>query len=113
MTDASAARENALAVWRSLGSRRKEGDALRWLSRLSWFNGRKAAAEAYASEAATVLEQLPPRRQPALAHSNSAQLHMLEENPAPPLQGRRQALPLPTRPGTTAHEDESLPKRGR
>ena len=62
MADASVAREEALTVWRSLGARRQEGDALRWLSRLSWFNGRKAATESYASEAVTVLEQLQPGR---------------------------------------------------
>ena len=80
MADASVAREKALAVWRSLGLRRKEGDALRWLSRLSLFNGRKVAAEGYASEAVTVLEQLPAGRELAMAYSNCSQLQMLAEN---------------------------------
>src|SRR5260370_33883400 len=106
MTDASAARENALAVWRSLGSRRKEGDALRWLSRLSWFNGRKAAAEAYASEAVTVLEQLPPGRELAMAYSNSAQLHMLAENVPPSLGGGPKALELAIDLGETRDEGQ-------
>ena len=36
--------------------------------------------EAYASEAVTVLEQLPAGRELAMAYSNSAQLYMLAEN---------------------------------
>ena len=112
MADASTAREQALAVWRSLGSRRKEGDALRWLSRLSWFNGRKAAAEAYASEAVTVLEQLPPGRELAMAYSNSAQLHMLAENVAASLEWGRKALELAIRLGETEIEVHALTNIG-
>ena len=112
MADASTAREQALAVWRSLGSRRKEGDALRWLSRLSWFNGRKAAAETYASEAVTVLEQLPPGRELAMAYSNSAQLHMLAENVAASLEWGRKALELAIRLGETEIEVHALTNIG-
>jgi DNA-binding CsgD family transcriptional regulator/tetratricopeptide (TPR) repeat protein len=112
MADASAAREMALAVWRSLGSRRKEGDALRWLSRLSWFNGRKAAAEAYANEAVTVLEQQPPGRELAMAYSNSAQLHMLAENVVASLEWGRKALELAIRLGETEIEVHALTNIG-
>src|SRR5260370_30661998 len=108
MTDASAARENALAVWRSLGSRRKEGDALRWLSRLSWFNGRKAAAEAYAGEAVAVPEQLPPGRELAMAYSNRAQPDILAENVAAAPEGGREALELGIRLGETQLEVTAL-----
>jgi DNA-binding CsgD family transcriptional regulator/tetratricopeptide (TPR) repeat protein len=112
MADASAAREKALAVWRSLGSRRKEGDALRWLSRLSWFNGRKAAAEAYAGEAVAVLEPLPPGRELAMAYSNSAQLHMLAENVVASLEWGRKALELAIRLGETEIEAHALTNIG-
>ena len=112
MADASAAREKALAVWRSLGSRRKEGDALRWLSRLSLFNGRKAAAEGYASEAVTVLEQLPPGRELAMAYSNCSQLHMLAENVAASLEWGRKALELAIRLGETEIEVHALTNIG-
>ena len=112
MADASVAREQALAVWRSLGSRRNEGDALRWLSRLSWFNGRKAAAEAYASEAVTVLEQLPAGRELAMAYSNSAQLYMLAENVAASLEWGRKALELAIRLGETEIEVHALTNIG-
>src|SRR5580704_954205 len=112
MADASAAREKALAVWRSLGSRRKEGDALRWLSRLSWFNGRKAAAECYASEAVTVLEQLPAARELAMAYSNCSQLHMLAENVVASLEWGRKALELAIRLGETEIEVHALTNIG-
>jgi Bacterial regulatory proteins, luxR family. len=74
---ACSARAEALALWRELRDRLREGDALRWLSRLWWFRGLRAEAERYASESIAVLEQLPPGRELALAYSNRALLGML------------------------------------
>jgi tetratricopeptide (TPR) repeat protein len=70
-------RQAALAIWRALKDRTKEGDTLRWLSRLSWFAGRRAQAEQYAAEAVTVLDPLAPGPELAMAYSNRAQLDML------------------------------------
>lgn len=90
VSDAIAARDASLALWRSVGDRAREGDALRWLSRLQWFNANRAAADAYAAEAVTVLESLPPGRELAMAYSNLAQLHMLaDEADAAILWGRK------------------------
>lgn len=75
--EAIAARQAALGLWRSVGARLKEGDNLRWLSRLSWFNGQNAAAEQYAKDAIAHLEALPPGPELAMAYSNCAQLYML------------------------------------
>ena len=77
IVEAIAARESSLALWRACGSELKAGDALRWLSRLSWYNGQSAAATRYADEAITALEPLPHTRELAMAYSNRAQLHML------------------------------------
>ena len=74
---ACSARAEALAVWRALGDRLREGDAIRWLSRLSWFRGIRAEAESLAAEAVSVLERLPPGRELAMAYGNRAQLAML------------------------------------
>ncbi|HVY83149.1 MAG TPA: AAA family ATPase [Steroidobacteraceae bacterium] len=71
------ARQAALVIWRSLRDRAKEGDTLRWLSRLSWFAGRRADADRYAAEAVAVLEPLPSGPELAMAFSNRAQLDML------------------------------------
>ncbi len=59
------------------GIRLKEGDSLRWLSRLNWFLGRRAEADRYAAEAVAALEPLPPGPELAMAYSNRAQLAML------------------------------------
>ena len=70
------ARRSALAIWRALGARMKEGDTLRWLSRLSWYLGRRAEANQYAVEAVTALELLPPGPELAMAYSNRADLDL-------------------------------------
>jgi tetratricopeptide (TPR) repeat protein len=53
------------------------GEGLRWLSRLTWWAGRRKEAEAAAARAIAVLETLEPGHQLALAYSNQAQLDML------------------------------------
>ena len=70
------ARRAALEAWRALGARKEEGDALRWLSRLSWFAGRRKEADQYGAEAVTTLESLPVSPGLAMAYCNSAQLAM-------------------------------------
>jgi predicted ATPase/DNA-binding CsgD family transcriptional regulator len=75
--EATRAREAALVLWRSTDRRAKEGDCLRWLSRLSWFGANKAAADRYAAEAVALLETLTPGPELAMAYSTLAQLHML------------------------------------
>lgn len=72
------ARSEALALWKQLEAPEKVGETLRWLSRLNWFLGRRAEAEACAAEALAVLTSLPAGLQLALAQSNLSQLHMLE-----------------------------------
>ncbi len=70
------ARSEALEIWRALGERMKEGDSLRWLSRLSWYLGRRQHAEQYGDDAIATLESLPPGPELAMAYGNRAQLHM-------------------------------------
>lgn len=77
--EALAHRQAALAIRRGLGERMREGDTLRWISRLQWFAGRNEEARAAAEEAIAVLEPLPPGPELAMAWSNRAQLHMLAE----------------------------------
>lgn len=71
------ARNRALEIWRTAGERLREGDTLRWLSRLSWFIGRGPEANRYGAEAVRVLEALPPGPELAMAYSNRSQLDML------------------------------------
>ena len=77
--DAVAARRKALECYRATGDRRREGDSLRWLSRLLWFLGRNEEAERAAQDAVSLLERLPPGTELAMAYSNVAQLRMLAD----------------------------------
>jgi DNA-binding CsgD family transcriptional regulator len=75
--EAIAARQAALDIWSGLGDSLREGDTLRWLSRLYWHDGRGAEAESAAIAALGRLEPLPPGPELAMAYSNLAQLRML------------------------------------
>jgi DNA-binding CsgD family transcriptional regulator len=72
----SEARRAALQIWRGIGACSQEGDALRWLSRLAWFEGRRADAERYCADAIGVLESLPPSLVLANAYCDRADLDM-------------------------------------
>jgi DNA-binding CsgD family transcriptional regulator/tetratricopeptide (TPR) repeat protein len=74
------ARREALEIWKALGNRLREGDNLRWMSRVNWVLGRRVEAEGYAAEAVMALEGLPPGPELAIAYSNRAQLHMLTDD---------------------------------
>ena len=88
------ARRAALAIWRRLGERLREGDNLRWLSRVCWFEGQNAAAEEAGQAALEVLEALPPGPELAMAYSNAAQLRMLASDLQGTLHWGRRAIAL-------------------
>lgn len=71
------ARREALTLRRETGERTLEGDGLRWLSRLSYLNGERAASDRFGAEAVALLETCPPGPELAMAYSNRAQLGML------------------------------------
>ncbi len=77
MTEAIAAGEAALALWRQTGDQLREGDALRRLSRLLWFSGRGAEAVEAARAALAVLAALPPGPQLAMAYGNQAAFRLV------------------------------------
>jgi DNA-binding CsgD family transcriptional regulator len=79
IADAVRAQEEALALWRELAQPRREGNALRFLSRLAWFEGRREDAAGFAAEAIRVLEPLGASHELAMAYSTRAQLHILAE----------------------------------
>jgi DNA-binding CsgD family transcriptional regulator/tetratricopeptide (TPR) repeat protein len=74
--DALAAQEAALECFRQAGDRRREGDALRSLSRLLRYVGRPDEAMRVGRQAVTVLQALPPGRELALAYANLSHLHL-------------------------------------
>lgn len=77
--EALAARAQALQIWTELKNDLRRSENLRWMSRLTWFLGRKREAEKYSVEAVSVLEPLSPGPELAMAYSNRAQLHMLAD----------------------------------
>ena len=99
--DAWQARRAALELWQQLGDARRQGENLRWMSRISWGLARKKEAERYGIEAVTILESLPPGPELAMAFSNRAQLNMLaDEHDEAVLWGSR-AIELAEKLGAT------------
>jgi DNA-binding CsgD family transcriptional regulator/tetratricopeptide (TPR) repeat protein len=71
-----------------------EGDALRWLSRLSWLAGRIAEANQYGKDAVSTLETLPPSPELAMAYGNRAHLEMLAHEAASAIDWAHRAIKL-------------------
>ena len=77
---AAESRRKALAEYEAAGDRLRQGDTHRWLSRLAWFSGDGATAEAEARLAIDLLEPLGATTQLAMAYSNQSQLCMLADD---------------------------------
>ena len=99
--EAITARLAALDLWRRLGNRPKEGENLRWLSRLYWFHGQGPEADEAATAALDVLEALPPGPELAMAYSTLAQLRMLADDQAGALYWGERAIALAEQLGET------------
>lgn len=99
LEDAIAASQAALALRQETGNRHKEGDDLRWLSRLHWFAGNNADAERTAGEALAVLDTLPPGPELAWAYSNQAALRMLAQDTSEAISWGERAIALAERLG--------------
>ena len=108
VSEAVSARKSSLALWQAVGNRYKEGDCLRWLSRLVWFTTDKAAADRYAARAVAILEPLVPGRELAMAYSNLSQLHMLADEPPEAIAAGGKALALARTLGDTEIESHAL-----
>jgi DNA-binding CsgD family transcriptional regulator len=78
--EALAAREQALECHRRLGDQRRQGDSLRWLSRLHYVAGRVAEADRAGHAAVSLLEELPAGHELAMAYCNLASLAMIDED---------------------------------
>jgi DNA-binding CsgD family transcriptional regulator len=87
-------RYSALEIWRTAGARLKEGESLRWLSRLSWFTGKRAQARRYGAEAVAMLESLPASPELAMAHVNLAHLDMEEHETESSIDWAQRAIRL-------------------
>ena len=87
-----AAAQRALEQWRALGDVEREGEMLRWLSRLHWWLGDPAEAERTGTDAVATLESIAPTPELAMAYSNLAQLHMLSQRSDPAVRWASKAI---------------------
>jgi DNA-binding CsgD family transcriptional regulator/tetratricopeptide (TPR) repeat protein len=97
--EAIEARQRALEAYREAADPLKEGDTLRWLSRLHWFSGDNERAEEAGRRAVALLESLPPGPELAMALSNLAQLRMLAYDVAGAVRHGGRAIALAERLG--------------
>ncbi|MFI5896469.1 ATP-binding protein [Actinoplanes sp. NPDC051513] len=97
--DAIEARRSALRLREDLGDPLRVGDDLRWMARLSWWNGRPDDAREYCWRAVGVLEAAPPGPELAAAYSHVSQLYMLANEESPAIEWGRRALELARRAG--------------
>ena len=87
-------RRQALDAWRSLGNRLKEGDNLRVLSRLYWFDARGDEAAAALRDALSILENLPTGPELAWAYNIKAAQEAGECNAVGAIESARKAIVL-------------------
>jgi len=96
------ARRQALALYRTLGDRAREGESLCWLARLLFFGSRDDAEAEEAAQAATkILEQLPPGRELAMAYSTVSYMRLLVGDLAAAISWGERAMALAERLGQT------------
>lgn len=112
MAEALDARRSALSLYEQgneLGDDRAAvGNAQRWMSRLSWFLGRRPDAEQYGELAVATLEPLGPGRDLAMAYSNLSQVRMLADDSAGTLDWGRRAADLARAIGDRSVEAHAL-----
>jgi DNA-binding CsgD family transcriptional regulator len=101
---AISSQQQALDIWREQKISLRVGNALRFLSRLSWFLGKKDAVMTLALESISVLEQVPLSRELALSYSHMSQIYMIYNDPENSLHWGRKAIDL----AAEMHDEEIL-----
>jgi DNA-binding CsgD family transcriptional regulator len=84
----------ALETWRELGEPLKQGDALRWLSKLNWYCGDTSQAVRYSVDSIALLESLPAGPELAAAYLNRADLHLEAHEADSAIAASRRAISL-------------------
>jgi len=86
--------KSVIECHRELGDTRKEGDSMRRLGNILWCPGRTAEARETAQEAVTVLEQVPPGRELAMAYALMASLQKDRDDPSGAMEWGTRAFEL-------------------
>jgi len=106
MSEALAARRQALDLRRAAGEVEATGVNLRWLSRLYWWTSQPVSARLAADAAIETLERIAPGRALGMAYSNRSQLYMLEDERDEAIHWGTRAIALATElddPETLSH----------
>ena len=106
------AQRAALQMWRASGQRVKEGDSLRWLSRLSWHAGSRADADRYGVDAVAMLESLKPGPELAMAYCDRADLDMEAHEADSAIDWAQRAITLAEKWANTEILSHALNTRG-
>lgn len=110
--DATRARVEAAGLRERLGDGLRQGDDMRWLSRLNWFAGLRDEAQRWGQRAIEKLEAFPPGPELAAAYSNQSQLLVLSYEFAPAIRWGRKALAIARRVGDRPIECHALTNIG-
>jgi tetratricopeptide (TPR) repeat protein len=110
--DAAPAQRRAVALRRQLPDREALGLSLRWLSRIMWFNGRRADADQAAEGVTAVLGEVGDEGLFAFALSNQSQLAMLAHRSQESAALARRAIALATTSGATPVLSHALTNLG-
>lgn len=94
LPDAIEWQQRALALHIGSGNRLKQGDNLRFLSRLRYMSGERTLAEKAAQQAVEILEPLGESAELALAYATLAQLAMLNDQDVEAIRLSKLALPM-------------------
>jgi ATP/maltotriose-dependent transcriptional regulator MalT len=106
--EALAVRLDAMHLAELVGDRLAVGVAQRWVSRLSWFQGRNDDSRLWAHRAIETLSPLGESPELAMAYSNLAQLHMLANESAAAIELGEHAIELARRLGDREVEMHAL-----
>jgi DNA-binding CsgD family transcriptional regulator/tetratricopeptide (TPR) repeat protein len=96
--------QQALTLRESTGDAERIGEDLRWVSRLSWWNGRPDEARAAAVRAIEVLETMPPGAALAAAYGQLSGLHQLSDDVDDAIRWAERARDLARRVGDVRTE---------
>lgn len=86
--------KRAVSIYASQGDRLREGDGLRFLSRLHYLNGQRSLAEKAGESAIAILVRFPQTPELALGYANLAHLAMLADHSADAVRWSEQAIPI-------------------
>jgi DNA-binding CsgD family transcriptional regulator/tetratricopeptide (TPR) repeat protein len=106
------AAEQAFALAHELGDTTREGEMLRWMSRIRWWLGDTHTAREAAQRAIATLETVPASHELAMAYSNLSQIHMLAHETKPAIQWASKAIRTAREVGNHAAQAHALNNLG-